>query len=142
MLIVNFSSWTVINCSLIRGNSSSIFLLLIKNEKIPKLWLEKNILGLQNFNGGIEELSLKISQVRTWTYISNHQNWIDNTVKNVAVWFDVVDGWRFAYCLLHVHNNVSDNMDKDSSSTEPNTPTMCWQVYLGWQIILCHASMV
>ena len=37
----------------------TIFLLLVKNEKIPKLWLEKNILGLQNFNGGIEELSLK-----------------------------------------------------------------------------------
>ena len=56
----------------------TIFLLIIKNEKIPKLWLEKNILGLQKFNGGIEELSLKISQIRTWTYISNHQNWIDN----------------------------------------------------------------
>ena len=56
----------------------TIFLLLIKNNKIPKLWLEKNILGLQNFSGGIEELSLKISQIRTWTYISNHQNWIDN----------------------------------------------------------------
>ena len=54
-----------------------------------------------------------------------HQNWIDNTVKNAAVWFGVVVGWRFAYCLLHVHNNVSDNMDKDSSSTEPNIPTMC-----------------
>ena len=39
----------------------TIFLLLVKNEKIPKLWLEKNILGLQNFNGGIEELSLKFS---------------------------------------------------------------------------------
>ncbi|MDC1184715.1 hypothetical protein N8080_01945, partial [Alphaproteobacteria bacterium] len=55
-----------------------IFLLLIKNDQIPKPWLEKNILGLQKFNGGIEELSLKISQIRTWTYISNHQNWIDN----------------------------------------------------------------
>ena len=40
--------------------------------------MEKNILGLHKFNGGIEELSLKISQIRTWTYISNHPNWIDN----------------------------------------------------------------
>ena len=56
----------------------TIFLLLIKNEKIPKIWLEKNILVLENFNGGIEELSSKISQIRTWTYISNHLNWIDN----------------------------------------------------------------
>tara|TARA_Y100001970_G_scaffold279301_1_gene386387 strand:- start:10339 stop:12903 length:2565 start_codon:yes stop_codon:yes gene_type:complete len=56
----------------------TIFLLLVKNEKIPKLWLEKNVLSLNKFNGGIEELSLKISQIRTWTYISNHQNWIEN----------------------------------------------------------------
>tara|TARA_B100001063_G_scaffold3434_1_gene2513 strand:- start:1219 stop:3783 length:2565 start_codon:yes stop_codon:yes gene_type:complete len=56
----------------------TIFLLLVKNDQIPKPWLEKNIIGLQKFNGGIEELSLKISQIRTWTYISNHQNWIDN----------------------------------------------------------------
>ena len=53
-------------------------MLLVKNEKIPKLWLEKNVLSLNKFNGGIEELSLKISQIRTWTYISNHQNWIEN----------------------------------------------------------------
>jgi len=56
----------------------TIFILLVKNEKIPKAWLEKNILGLEKFNGGIEELSSKILQIRTWTYISNHQNWINN----------------------------------------------------------------
>ncbi len=75
----------------------TIFLLLIKNEKIPKLWLEKNILGLQNFNGGIEELSLKISQVRTWTYISNHQNWIDNE----KYWQEITH---------KIENDLSDNL--------------------------------
>ena len=40
--------------------------------------LLKNILALQKFNSGIEELSIKIAQIRTWTYISNHQNWIEN----------------------------------------------------------------
>ena len=75
----------------------TIFLLLVKNEKIPKLWLEKNILGLQNFNGGIEELSLKISQIRTWTYISNHQNWIDNEKY-----------WQ--QTTQEIENNLSDNL--------------------------------
>ena len=75
----------------------TIFLLLVKNEKIPKLWLEKNILGLQNFNGGIEELSLKISQVRTWTYISNHQNWIDNE----KYWQEITQT---------IENELSDNL--------------------------------
>ena len=75
----------------------TIFLLLIKNEKIPKLWLEKNILSLQKFNGGIEELSLKISQIRTWTYISNHQNWLNNE----KYWQEITQ---------QIENNLSDNL--------------------------------
>ena len=75
----------------------TIFLLLVKNDKIPKLWLEKNILGLQKFNSGIEELSQKISQIRTWTYISNHQNWIDNE----KYWQEITQD---------IENNLSDNL--------------------------------
>ncbi len=75
----------------------TIFLLLIKNNKIPKLWLEKNILNLQKFSGGIEELSLKISQIRTWTYISNHQDWIDNQ----KYWQEITHS---------IENNLSDNL--------------------------------
>ncbi|MDC0453145.1 hypothetical protein OAL95_00120, partial [Alphaproteobacteria bacterium] len=77
----------------------TIFLLLIKNDQIPKPWLEKNILGLQKFNGGIEELSLKISQIRTWTYISNHQNWIDNE----KYWQETTQD---------IENNLSDKLHK------------------------------
>ncbi len=75
----------------------TIFLLLIKNNKIPKVWLEKNILSLEKFNGGIEELSLKISQIRTWTYISNHQNWIDNE----KYWQQITQ---------NIENDLSDNL--------------------------------
>ena len=32
-----------------------------------------------NFGVGIPELSIKISQIRTWTYISNNHNWVKNT---------------------------------------------------------------
>ncbi len=75
----------------------TIFLLLVKNNKIPKLWLEKNILYLEKFNGGIEELSAKISQIRTWTYISNHQNWIDNEIY----WQEIT---------TKIENDLSDNL--------------------------------
>lgn len=81
----------------------TIFLLLIKNEKIPKSWLDKNILGLQKFNGGIEELSLKISQIRTWTYISNHQNWIENE----KYWQELTQ---------EIENNLSDNLHEGLTS--------------------------
>ncbi len=75
----------------------TMFLLLIKNDKIPKPWLEKNILGLKKFNGEIEELSSKISQIRTWTYISNHQNWIENE----TYWQEVTQD---------IENSLSDNL--------------------------------
>ncbi len=56
-----------------------IFLLLIKNNNnIPEDWFRKKIFHLENFDGGIDELSLKISQIRTWTYIANHKQWLIN----------------------------------------------------------------
>ena len=55
----------------------NIFLTLIKNNyKIPEDWISNRVSKLENFTGGIPELSLKISQIRTWTYISNHHSWL------------------------------------------------------------------
>ncbi len=57
-----------------------IFLVLIENNYyIPEHWINTKISKLDNFGGGIPELSIKISQIRTWTYISNNHNWLKNT---------------------------------------------------------------
>ena len=57
-----------------------IYLILINNNyKIPEEWIEKKVIRLNNFGGGIPELSIKISQIRTWTYISNNHDWLKNT---------------------------------------------------------------
>ena len=57
-----------------------IFLVLIENNYyIPEQWINTKISKLDNFGGGIPELSIKISQIRTWTYISNNHNWLKNT---------------------------------------------------------------
>ncbi len=57
-----------------------IYLILINNEyNIPEDWINKKVSRLSNFGGGIPELSIKISQIRTWTYISNNHNWLKNT---------------------------------------------------------------
>ncbi len=57
-----------------------IYLILINNEyNIPEEWINKRVGRLNNFDGGIPELSIKISQIRTWTYISNNHNWLKNT---------------------------------------------------------------
>ncbi len=57
-----------------------IFLILVKNNyKIPEEWIYKKVRKLKNFGGGIPELSIKISQIRTWTYISNNNEWLKNS---------------------------------------------------------------
>ena len=57
----------------------NIFLILIKNGGVLKeQWLQEKILKLDNYQGGIEELSIKIANIRKWTYISNQSQWIEN----------------------------------------------------------------
>jgi len=75
-----------------------IFLILIKhNYRIPEDWFSKKILHLENFEGGIEELSSKISFIRTWTYIANHRKWLINSKY-----------WQEKTHLLE--NNLSDHL--------------------------------
>ena len=76
----------------------SIFLILIKNDlQIPESWLVDKIKRLENYSGGIEELSNKISNIRTWTYISNQSNWIENS----QYWQEKT---------LDIENNLSDHL--------------------------------
>ncbi len=57
----------------------NIFLNLIKNDfQIPESWLASKIIRLDEYSGGIEELTSKIANIRTWTYISHQSNWIEN----------------------------------------------------------------
>ncbi|PPR46048.1 MAG: hypothetical protein CFH17_00149 [Alphaproteobacteria bacterium MarineAlpha5_Bin7] len=59
----------------------NIFLTLTKNDNlIPESWLNEKIIGLENYSGGIDELTFKIANIRTWTYISNQSNWIKNNL--------------------------------------------------------------
>ena len=58
----------------------NIFLILIKNNYyFPEDWISKKVGRLNNYAGGIPELSIKISQIRTWTYISNNHAWLKNS---------------------------------------------------------------
>ena len=76
----------------------TIFITLIKNDYIiPEDWINQKILKLDNFIGGIPELSMKISQIRTWTYISNHQSWL----ANPKYWQEKT---------LQIENNLSDHL--------------------------------
>ena len=58
----------------------NIFLNLINNDfQIPESWFADKITRLNEYSGGIEELTRKIANIRTWTYISNQPNWLENS---------------------------------------------------------------
>ena len=57
----------------------NIFLTLVKNEFfLPEEWFHQYVSKLEDYGGGIDELSKKISNIRTWTYISNQSQWLKN----------------------------------------------------------------
>ncbi len=57
----------------------SVFLnLKLNNNYLENSWIRENVNRLNNINGDIDTLSKRIAYIRTWTYISNHANWIKN----------------------------------------------------------------
>ena len=77
-----------------------IYLILIKNNYfIPEEWINSKVSKLNNFSGGISELSIKISQIRTWTYISNNHNWL----KSSYYWKEKTQ---------QIENELSDQLHK------------------------------
>ncbi len=78
----------------------NIFLTLIKNNGfLPEHWLKERINKFENYNGGIEELSIKIANIRTWTYIANQSKWL----KNSEFWQNKTQ---------EIENNLSDYLHK------------------------------
>ncbi len=95
----------------------TIFLKLIKyNYKLPEDWIYQNISRLENFDGGIPELSIKVSQIRKWTYIAYHQEWLEKPIywqeKTQKIENDLSDN-------LHINltNKFIDNTSKYFLST-------------------------
>ena len=54
-----------------------IFLFIIDKGKIPENWVNKKLNELNNIKGELDLLGTRLSNVRTWNYISNHKNWIN-----------------------------------------------------------------
>ena len=76
----------------------NIFLTIIENNgRLPEIWLQDRILKLDKYEGGIEELSIKIANIRTWTYIANQSKWI----KDSKYWQEKTQ---------KIENNLSDHL--------------------------------
>ncbi len=56
-----------------------LFIFLVEEEKkIPYSWIRNNLLEIKKFTKKISELNYKVSQIRTWSFISFKKDWITN----------------------------------------------------------------
>ena len=50
-----------------------------KKNKIPNEYMKTQLKGLDNYRGNIDMISNKVSNVRTWSYVANKKNWVENS---------------------------------------------------------------
>tara|TARA_B100000029_G_scaffold15432_1_gene15895 strand:- start:2680 stop:5148 length:2469 start_codon:yes stop_codon:yes gene_type:complete len=49
-----------------------------QKNRIPNDYMKNQLKGLDKYKGNIDMISNKISNVRTWSYVANKKNWVEN----------------------------------------------------------------
>ena len=71
---------------------TSVFNFLTSNkEKITNDWMKKQVSNLDNLIGNIDAIANRISHVRTWSYVANKRNWVENNDYWIAKTKDIED---------------------------------------------------
>ncbi len=52
--------------------------LISKENKVPNYYMKKQLSMLDKLEGNVDSISNRISNVRTWSYVSNKSNWVEN----------------------------------------------------------------
>ncbi len=52
--------------------------LSLKKKRIPNDYMKMQLIGLEKQHGNIDVLANRISNVRTWSYVANKKNWVEN----------------------------------------------------------------
>ena len=50
-----------------------------RKKRIPNDYMKEQLKGLEKEHGNIDVLSNRISNVRTWSYVANKKNWVENS---------------------------------------------------------------
>ena len=50
-----------------------------KKRKIPSTFMKEQLKGLEKDHGNVDLLSHRLSNVRTWSYVANKRNWVENS---------------------------------------------------------------
>ena len=57
---------------------SVIYNYLHEKGQIPQVWLARQINRIDNTQGDIDALSKRLAYIRTWTYVAQRKNWVDD----------------------------------------------------------------
>jgi len=49
-----------------------------EEQKVPNYYMKKQLSMLDKLEGNVDSISNRISNVRTWSYVSNKSNWVEN----------------------------------------------------------------
>ena len=72
--------------------------------KITNNWMKRQLSGLDNIEGNIDAIANRISHVRTWSYVSNKKNWVENSDYWVAK-------------TQHIEDKLSDKLHEELSKS-------------------------
>ena len=50
-----------------------------RRKKIPSAFMREQLKGLEKDHGNVDLLSHRLSNVRTWSYVANKKNWVENS---------------------------------------------------------------
>ncbi len=64
-------------------------------QRLPQDWIAKEIKGLDRVDGDLDALQARLAHIRTWTYVANRPDWLDDC-----------EGWRVR--AQDVENRLSD----------------------------------
>ena len=53
--------------------------LTTRKKKIPSMFMKEQLKGLEKDHGNVDLLSHRLSNVRTWSYVANKKNWVENS---------------------------------------------------------------
>ena len=59
--------------------------------KITNDWMKQQLINLNNYEGNIDSLANRISYIRTWSYVSNKSNWVENADYWIAKTKEIED---------------------------------------------------
>ncbi len=62
-----------------------------RKKRIPSTFMKDQLKGLEKDHGNIDLLSHRLSNVRTWSYVANKKNWVENSDYWVQLTKDIED---------------------------------------------------